>query len=68
MARQVCITGGDTADAEVEELPLNMIERKKSTSPTSNPSSTGQENQGGGNNASPAPSTGGDNGEQPDMD
>ena len=46
--------------AKCEELPLNMIERKKSTSPsqspTPNPSPAGEENQGG------------DNGEQPDMD
>ena len=46
--------------AKCEELPLNMIERKKSTSPTQSPtpspSPTGEENQGG------------DNGEQPDMD
>ena len=50
--------------AKVEELPLNMIERKKSTSPTPNPSQSltpnpspaGEGNQGGGN------------GDQPDMD
>ena len=53
--------------AKCEELPLNMIERKKS-SPTPNPSPTGEENQSGGSNPSPAPSTGGDNGDQPDMD
>ena len=46
----------------VEELPVNMIEKKKSPtpnpsqSPTPNPSPTGEENQGG------------DNGDQPDMD
>ena len=59
--------------AKCEELPLNMIERKKSSpsqSPTPSPSPTGEGNQGGGgSNPSPAPSTGGgDNGDQPDMD
>ena len=62
---------------KVEELPVNMIEKKKSSptpspsqSLTPNPSPAGEGDQGGGgSNPSPAPSTGGgDNGDQPDMD